>query len=120
MAPPRPGFYTPPPSAPFDPGTHAPPPQSSAENAILQGTVVVDAGPFTDIAVLSQFEQALGRLPGAQDVYVRGFEGQRAVIDVQLAGPIAFGTELRRVSGLAFGIRHAGPGSIAIDLAAHG
>jgi hypothetical protein len=46
--------------------------------------VVVDAGPFADIASLSAFEQALARVPGVEDALVRSFEGNRAVIDVRL------------------------------------
>ncbi len=64
-------------------GTEAALPQSpaiagvSGEGPVFEGAVVVDAGPFRDITTLSSFEQALAHVPGAEDVYVRSFEGDR-------------------------------------------
>ena len=45
--------------------------------------LVVDAGPFTDIATLGAFEQALGQVVGVEDAVVRSFEGNRALVDVR-------------------------------------
>lgn len=48
--------------------------------------VTMSAGPFTSIEALHDFEEALSRVRGVQDVVVRGYEGtDRAVIDVRLA-----------------------------------
>ena len=44
--------------------------------------VVIDAGPFPDIATLGAFEQALGQVEGVEDAVVRSFEGNRATVDV--------------------------------------
>lgn len=44
--------------------------------------IVVDAGPFPDIATLGAFEQALGQVEGVEDAVVRSFEGNRATVDV--------------------------------------
>jgi len=44
--------------------------------------IVVDAGPFPDIATLGAFEQALGQVEGVEDAVVRSFEGNRAIVDV--------------------------------------
>ena len=55
---------------------------------------MLNAGPFTDIAALASFEQALARLPQAEDVYVRGFEGNRALVDIKLAAPLALLDEI--------------------------
>lgn len=96
--PPRAGFSLPPvadPSAggivpaptpaPATPSTPVPAPGGGR---VYEGRVVVEAGPFADIATLSSFEQALGRLPGAEDVYVRGFADDRAMIDLSLNQPL--------------------------------
>jgi hypothetical protein len=48
--------------------------------------VTMSAGPFTSIEALHDFEEALSRVRGVQDVIVRGYEGtDRAIIDVRLA-----------------------------------
>lgn len=46
--------------------------------------VELDAGPFGDFAELSAFERALARLPKVEDVYIRGFGDERAVIELSL------------------------------------
>ncbi len=48
--------------------------------------VTMSAGPFTSIEALHDFEEALSRVRGVQDVVVSGYEGtDRAIIDVRLA-----------------------------------
>jgi hypothetical protein len=59
--------------------------QDSPAAQRVEGEVVVNAGPFTDMATLGAFERALARLPDVEDVCVRGLEGNRALIDVRLA-----------------------------------
>jgi hypothetical protein len=93
----------------------APPPPAAGER-LFEGQIVVNAGPFTDIATLGDFEQALARLPQAEDVYVRGFEGNRALIDVKLAGPVALLEEMRRGLPLDFDLVDVGQGRITIDV----
>jgi hypothetical protein len=100
----------PPPAA--DP---TPPPPAVGER-LFEGQIVVNAGPFTDIATLGDFEQALARLPQAEDVYVRGFEGNRALIDMKLAGPVALLDEMRRGLPFDFGLVDVGQGRITIDV----
>ena len=103
-----------PPAADPEPPPAAPPP--AADGRVFEGQIVVNAGPFTDIATLGDFEQALARLPQAEDVYVRGFEGNRALIDVKLGGPVALLDEMR--DGLPFDFRlvDVGQGRITIDV----
>lgn len=72
-----------------------------------EGRVVVEAGPFADIATLSSFEQTLGRLPGAEDVYVRGFADDRAIIDLTLAGPLDLATALHDALPFRFDVAAA-------------
>lgn len=96
------------------------PPATSAralDDVVMEGAVTVDAGPFGDITTLSGFQQALGAVSGVRDVYVRGFEGTRAIIDVTLARPVALGAELRRRSPVSFAVTAADAGrlSVAID-----
>jgi hypothetical protein len=57
--------------------------------------VVLDAGPFAGADELSEFERALAGLPGARGVRVRGFEGDRAQLELRLARPLDLVEELR-------------------------
>ena len=49
-------------------------------------------------------------------MYVRGFEGNRALIDVKLAGPVALLDEMRRGLPFDFGLVDVGQGRITIDV----
>ena len=105
----------PPPATDPAPPPAAPPP--AAGERLFEGQIVVNAGPFTDIATLGDFEQALARLPQAEDVYVRGFEGNRALIDVKLAGPVPLLDEMRQGLPFGFSLVDVGQGRITIDVA---
>jgi hypothetical protein len=104
------------PPATAEPAPPPPTPPPAAGGRLFEGQIVVNAGPFTDIATLGDFEQALARLPQAEDVYVRGFEGNRALIDVKLAGPVALLDEMRRALPFEFGLVDVGQGRITIDV----
>lgn len=96
-----------------------PPEQDSAEDATpFVGAVVVDAGPFRDITTLQSFEQGLARVEGAEDVYVRSFEGDRALIDVRLSNPVPLVQLLRKQLPLPITQREAGEGRLTVDVAA--
>jgi hypothetical protein len=82
------------------------------------GAVVVDAGPFADITTLTTFEQALGRVSGAEDVYVRSFEGDRALIDVRLSNPVPLLQLLREQLPLPINPRETGEGRVVVDVVA--
>ncbi len=97
---PAPVAYEPPPAAYAAvaiPAAHA-----AAATQVYIGAITVDAGPFSDIASLSEFEQALARVPGVRDVYVRGFQGERAIVDVDFSIPTELVPELAAVSSLPF------------------
>jgi len=104
------------PPATDQPAPPPPVPPPAAGGRLFEGQIVVNAGPFTDIATLGDFEHALARLPQAEDVYVRGFEGNRALIDVKLAGPVALLDEMRRDVPFDFGLVDVGQGRITIDV----
>jgi hypothetical protein len=93
-----------------------PPAPPSGEGSLFNGHVAIDAGPFGDIATLAAFEQALGRVPHAQDVYVRSFEGHRALIELRLSGTVALVFELRRVCEQAFDVEAAEPGRLTLAM----
>ncbi|MFL5847171.1 MAG: hypothetical protein ACJ762_21040, partial [Solirubrobacteraceae bacterium] len=82
------------------------------------GAVVVDAGPFADITQLQAFEQSLAHVDGAEDVYVRSFEGNRALIDVRLSNQVPLVAELRNLLQLPITAREAGEGRLTVDVAA--
>lgn len=64
--------------------------------------VELDAGPFGDFAELSAFERALARLPKVNDVYIRGFGDERALIELSLTEqtPLAHDLETKLPYGL--------------------
>jgi len=109
-----------PPPAPDTVAEHRPTAPSAAyaglDTTVLDGVIAVDAGPFSDIATLSGFEQALGSVPGVHDVHVRAFEGSRALIDVTLGQPVALGAELRRTARVAFTIAQADAGRLTVAI----
>jgi hypothetical protein len=98
------------------PPEHAAPSGPATEDREFEGRVVVNAGPFTDIATLGAFEQALAGLPQAEDVFVHGFEGNRALIDVKLAAPVDLLDEMRRALPFGFGVVEVEHDRITIDL----
>jgi hypothetical protein len=113
------------PIAPSAPAADQAPPAAGAqlapagldESTMFEGAVVVDAGPFNDITTLTTFEQAIGRVPGAEDVYVRSFEGLRALIDVRLSTPVALVQALRDSLPLPMTPREVHDGRLVVDLA---
>lgn len=82
------------------------------------GAVTIDAGPFTDIATLQAFEQALGRVEGATDVYVKSFEGNRALIDVRLSNPVHLVQQLRDQLSLPIKASETGANRLVVDVEA--
>lgn len=91
-----------------------PSPRLDAEQ--MQGPVLVDVGPFMDMGSLSAFEHALTRLPDLGEMFVRSFEGNRALIDLRLDSPLELAEELRRVVPFPLSVVDAGPGRLSIDI----
>ena len=85
-------------------------------DTLLSGDVVVEAAPFADLATLAAFEQALTRVHGVTDVYVRTLDAGRAAIDVRLAGPIALAAALRTVSPVPFTVTDVRDGRLTLAL----
>ena len=110
---PAPGPQAPPMAPPAAPG-----PGSQFDQMSFVGAVLVDAGPFTDITTLQAFERALGRVDGAEDVYVRSFEGDRALIDVRLSNPVPLLHLLRNALPWPIMPREAGGGRLSVDIVA--
>ena len=115
VAPPVPHgvMLPPPPSLPVAPPLGAASPHDAVS---FEGPVVIDAGPFTDISGLSAFEQGLATLPGVQDVYVSGFEGNRALVEMRLGSPIALVAAMRSALPSPFTVTEAGQGRVRIDV----
>ncbi len=52
--------------------------------------VALSVGPFVDTTAVRAFESELLRIPGVQEVFLRGYEGEdRAMFDVRLSEPNA-------------------------------
>ena len=105
---------------PSPPETTATPAPTRDEGRQFEGEVVLDAGPFADIEALGTLERALAGLAQTEDVYVRGLQGNRALIDVKLAGPVPLLEELRRVLPFAFDLIEIGYGRVTIDVSGPG
>jgi hypothetical protein len=82
----------------------------------LDGRVLLDAGPFGDLATLGTFEQALGRIPEVEDVYVRAFEGNRAHFELTLIGSAPLIELMRASLPHSFSVSEADGGRVAIEL----
>jgi hypothetical protein len=94
-----------------------PPPSSpSSEGTIYSGEVTIEAAPFEEIGALAAFESALRSVTQAQDVHVRSFDGERAVIDVRLGGEVALVFELRRASDQGFDVSSADSGRLELSM----
>jgi hypothetical protein len=93
-----------------------PPAPPDASGRQFEGQLVINVGPFTDIATLGTFEQALTQLPQTEDVYVRGFEGNRALVDLKLNGPVPLLDELCRALPFDLSLVEIGYGRITIDV----
>jgi hypothetical protein len=94
----------------------APVPEPVDDVAQPAGTVVVDAGPFSDLAALGALEAAVGGIAGVEAAEVTGFEGRRALLTVTLAAPVALETELRRALALPVVRAVSAPGRLTLDL----
>jgi hypothetical protein len=94
----------------------AAPAPSEGDDLTFVGAVVIDAGPFGDITTLQAFEQGLARVDGAEDVYVRSFEGNRALIDVRLSNQVPLVQLLRNQLPLPIHARDAGEGRLTVDV----
>jgi hypothetical protein len=99
-------------------GPPAPPPDPA--DTVLAGRVVIEVGPFADLASLAAFEQALAHARGAARVHVRALDAGRATIDVDLAEPVALAAELRLVAPVAFSVADVGEGWLSLAVAPGG
>jgi hypothetical protein len=102
--------------APATPVSVVPAAHAAAVDQTYLGAVTVDAGPFDDIGSLSAFEQALARVPGVRDVYVRGFQGQRAIVDVDFGAPTHLVRELAAVTTVPFVVNGADATGLVVTI----
>jgi len=77
-APQQPAPQQPAPQQPAAPSQPAP----AMQHAEFGNVVELDAGPFDDLVAVERFKQALGDLPGVEDVYVKAYGRSRAVIEL--------------------------------------
>jgi len=98
------------------PAAETPAPAVEPSGLLFERRVELDVGPFTDFAALSTFERALSRLPSVQDVYVRRFSGEQAVIELTLAEEIDLVAGLRGELPYKFDVERADPRSARIHV----
>jgi hypothetical protein len=87
------------------------------EPRLFEGEISLDAGPFRDMDALGDFERRLARLPLVHDVRVGYLEGNRAVINLTLAGPTDLAYELRHGIRQAVEVTSSGPNELVVNLA---
>jgi hypothetical protein len=92
-------------------------PRGPEDEQRFEGRVELDAGPFGDFAALSSFERSLSRLGGVEDVYVRRFSGDRALIELTLAHPLALVAEMRDQMPYGLELEAIEPGRLAVTVA---
>jgi hypothetical protein len=91
-----------------------------AARRAFEGTVVVEAGPFADVAQLGAFENALASIPNVADVYIRTFESNRAHFELQVTEPTALIVELQARAEDTLSVVAAGDGDLRLDIVRSG
>jgi hypothetical protein len=81
-----------------------------------QGTVIVEAGPFADVAQLSGFEDVLAAVPNVADVYIRTFEDNRAHFELSVVAPTPLIVELQARSSETLNVLAAGESDLRLDI----
>jgi len=78
--------------------------------------VLLDVGPFAELATLVSFEQALAQIPEMRDVHVRSFQDGRAHLQLTLVRPMPLIERMRAVLDRRFRVTGAAPDSVTIEL----
>lgn len=91
-----------------------PPLPPGPEDALFEGRVELGVGPFYDVAALTAFERQLAALAFVAEASVRRFEASHAVVDMQLATPVALVRELRRALDSEFSVREIADGRVLL------
>jgi hypothetical protein len=94
----------------------APPAGEDEPEPVFDARVEIEAGPFIDFATLSAFERALTLLPRVEDVYVRRFAADRAVIELTLAEPAPLLQALERALPYDIDVTAYEHGRISLDI----
>lgn len=91
-------------------------PDAGQEQQTQRGSITVDAGPFADVAAVTELHRALESVENVLDCILISFEDRRASLHVRLTGPIPLVRELRRVPGPAFTVLEAAPDRLSLLL----
>ena len=86
------------------------------DEPLFERRVEVDAGPFADFGALSAFERSLARLPSVEDVYVRRFFDDRAIVELTTSEELPLLAELRTALPYAFEAERIDRGAVRITL----
>jgi hypothetical protein len=81
---------------------------------VFDTAIELEAWPFGDLAALMAFEASLHELPGVTEVYIRGFEGSRATIELALDQPSPLLHEMALSLPYRLDVRSQDPGHIAM------
>jgi hypothetical protein len=109
-----------PPVTPSPTPPPVPPPAESQgeEEQLFETRVELDVGPFADFAALSAFERSLVRLAKVEDVYVRRFADDRALIELTLSEPAPLLQTMRETFPYSIDVRSANRTRLVVNVTA--
>jgi len=90
--------------------------RAPADEPLFERRVELDAGPFLDFGALSGFERVLAQLPHIEDVYVRRFFDERAIIELTTSQELPLLTALRSALPCRFEVERSDPDALRITL----
>lgn len=96
--------------------TVTPPIVASPDEPTFFGRVALDVGPLIDFGGLSTFERSLARLPNLEDVYVRRYSNDRAVIELTLSAETPLLAAMRATLPYRFEVEMLGGDAIRMML----
>jgi hypothetical protein len=79
--------------------------ERDAADAIFEGLVEVEVGPFEDFSQLVGFEDAAGAIGATSEISVRRFKSGRATLQMRLAEPVELLRELEERTPFGFRVR---------------
>jgi hypothetical protein len=95
-------------------------PTQVAADGVYSGPVEVEVGPLSDFAQLAGFEDAAAKIRGASDIKVKRFSGGRALVSMNLDGPVELLRELEERAPFDFVVRDTRRDGIVLDVAENG
>jgi hypothetical protein len=91
-------------------------PAHTSSDGIYTGPVEVEIGPLNDFAQLAGFEDAAGKIRGVSEIEVTRFSGGRAIVSMNLEGPVELLRELEERAPFDFVVRDRRRDGLVLDV----